>query len=830
MPSRGSIKQVDKAQTGYALRTLAEHPDPKHQEAGEQIIGLLLEYKFVKKDFSREKERLALVENINQVCAAAGLEGIKGLNGYACLELVTHRSHVARQGLPKTFSDLLDAKEARTLIQSFLNRRDPHVPEQENRARTETCQVIARALRSQKNMAFDDEVAMRALSDDVQSLRTQLRPLVNTTGITETRQRALAAMLDSLDKFDAGSNRIDFARQFNDTRWALPEQLQLEASRLVGCVKGILPNAGIVEHRPSTHVSSPVALWDTVWLGMAKFKMKAICATYGKYLDLRIKACQKRLEGRGSDETASSATDSQPEMQQLRQQIAKYKREYNKYSYFRHGLAPYAKLDRKINKVGVEIASLPITEVKKKIELQKSLDLLKAERTRMTAADAADDAPSPEPRYSQDLANFVKSPPAVIDNALVFNTGHAGNLIVVPGQDGKPISVITDPMFDDAQSAYPAETQIPLMSDGVAQVPSVDFIFISHNHMDHVNPESLRLLIKKNPAVQVIVPGGCCEEFVEYGVDANRIISACQWGMTVPLDPSTTLCVTPAVHWSGSTRAKAGINDSGVISCVVTSTTSQEDVFYAGDTAELLPDLRQEVDKAFTENHRKVFLLPSGPNYPRQHMQSTHQSTAAQVHFGLPDLADGAANQAATVPAVRIPDTDPIAFAQRAAQSGLTPERPDRTVLTHHDQIHFGADRFGETTYILCKQLMLLAEGLGTAELQHAAARDRDNAFIYRETAVLLEKMSRDASRRNLSWTGEHLRLAAADHLLSQVQAPLIGAGMAVELGDVRQLNLAALERGMAQAQHEFRNVGKPARQEAVDIGEMPSTFLASRA
>lgn len=792
--------------------------------AAENILKLLLGYKFGKSDAPRGAQRTKLVADINKVVDRFSLPDF----GQHCLDLVTQESNGFRSGLPEFFRSLLKDDHVRGVIANHIATSDPAVDEKTNGRHAETAARIADGLRVETGVDYSAEVGQRTLSNALRVFAPHVSSWATVGGIDADRKRALERMAIQLKCFDIASGQIGFAQSFNRNRWALPEALQMKLSELAGEVRKLAPDdRSIIAHRPGEHVSTITASWDGVCLAASKIWMKIIEATYGRYLEHRIEHCQALLRGEPDNGTHARETE------RLEALVQTYVHEYNQYSYFPYDISRYMKLDRAINRIEIEMSGLPEqASAKQRARLELRLGKLRSE---LRAMPVSDDAKKQiEGIYAADLRELKPDDLTRIQKAAIYNTGHAGNLIAVPAKD-RTVTIITDPMFDDAFRSrmapvdYPAETRIPIVAgDGTVNVPTVDYIFISHNHRDHVSPSTLRMLKQKNPGLRLIVPGGCTEEFVGYGMDRNKIIAACQWGMKIPLDSQVEMTITPAVHWSGSDRAKAGFNDSTVVSCVISSEKSRENIFYSGDTAAFQATHLNEIRDALGDERTNTYLLSSGPNNPQDSMKSTHQNTLAQLRFGIP-VGSRTIESLGGVRGVPHPDagqrpaavskaklmqkpTSRVAIAKganaflasaKAMQLGLPYELgQSRIILTHHNQIHFGRDRFNESIYLLCKQMILLSQNRSHEELAALARRDKSNAYIYTETSSLMKEVEALYGFRK---DNPQLHALTANFVLNRVQMPAIGAKASASQAAIVEANARALQSHMTQAAYEFR-------------------------
>lgn len=123
--------------------------------------------------------------------------------------------------------------------------------------------------------------------------------------------------------------------------------------------------------------------------------------------------------------------------------------------------------------------------------------------------------------------------------------GHSSYFLQV---DGKRILV--DPVFGKAASplsfttnAFPG-TNVYVPDD----IPEIDYLFISHDHWDHMDYETL---IELKPKIGTIICGlGIGEHFEYWGFDTEKIIEK-DWEQEVDLGDSFMVHTTPARHFSG---------------------------------------------------------------------------------------------------------------------------------------------------------------------------------------------------------------------------------------------------------------------------------------
>ena len=137
-------------------------------------------------------------------------------------------------------------------------------------------------------------------------------------------------------------------------------------------------------------------------------------------------------------------------------------------------------------------------------------------------------------------------------NTLVW-FGHASYFLQI---DGKKILV--DPVFSGAASPIKSTTRSFPGTDVYSpnELPEIDYLFISHDHWDHLDHETLLAL---QPKIKKIVTGlGTGEHLEHWGFEASKIIEK-DWYETEILDSGFSITATPARHFSGRgiTRNKA---------------------------------------------------------------------------------------------------------------------------------------------------------------------------------------------------------------------------------------------------------------------------------
>lgn len=151
--------------------------------------------------------------------------------------------------------------------------------------------------------------------------------------------------------------------------------------------------------------------------------------------------------------------------------------------------------------------------------------------------------------------------------------GHSSYFLQV---DGKKILV--DPVFSGSASPIKATTRSFKGSDVYTadEIPEIDYLFISHDHWDHLDYETV---MKLKPKIKTIICGlGVAEHLELWGFDSSLIIEK-DWYQTINLTDGFVVNTTPARHFSGRGLKR---NQSLWMSFVLT--TPSKNIFLGGDS------------------------------------------------------------------------------------------------------------------------------------------------------------------------------------------------------------------------------------------------------
>jgi len=139
--------------------------------------------------------------------------------------------------------------------------------------------------------------------------------------------------------------------------------------------------------------------------------------------------------------------------------------------------------------------------------------------------------------------------------------GHAGVLVQLPPlqSGGEPVRCVFDPIF--SMRCSPSQTAGPIRSYPapckVEDLPPIHLYFLSHNHYDHLDYDTVNSLWSNNKdTIRFLVPLGNLEWFTGCGIPAERVTEMDWWDSADLAFPKATtsglrVWCTPAQHSSG---------------------------------------------------------------------------------------------------------------------------------------------------------------------------------------------------------------------------------------------------------------------------------------
>jgi len=220
----------------------------------------------------------------------------------------------------------------------------------------------------------------------------------------------------------------------------------------------------------------------------------------------------------------------------------------------------------------------------------------------------------PNPPHRHDAGDFS-----------VTFIGHATILLQICG-----LNIITDPLFSNRTSPVTFAGPKRVRKPGIAlkDLPPIDFVFLSHNHYDHLDLAALSDLYDRFEPV-IITPLGNAAIIAKTG--RPHQIAEADWGDTIPLQDNLKVTLTPALHWS-----KRTFNDRNMaLWCAFLLETPFGPIYFAGDTGYGNGSHFRAIKDQF--GPVQLSLLPIGAYKPRWFMKPQHMNPddAVKAHLDL---------------------------------------------------------------------------------------------------------------------------------------------------------------------------------------------------
>jgi L-ascorbate metabolism protein UlaG (beta-lactamase superfamily) len=159
------------------------------------------------------------------------------------------------------------------------------------------------------------------------------------------------------------------------------------------------------------------------------------------------------------------------------------------------------------------------------------------------------------------------------DTLHIVKLGHSSILLKVYGEYW-----LIDPVFSDRASPFnfmgPQRFHQPPIS--LDDLPPIDKVLISHNHYDHLDKASVKILLSKTK--QFFVPTGVDGDLISWGVDADKITTFDWWQEEET--SQGTVAFTPTQHFSG--RGMGDGNSTLWGSWVIK--IPQQSLYFSGDS------------------------------------------------------------------------------------------------------------------------------------------------------------------------------------------------------------------------------------------------------
>jgi len=208
------------------------------------------------------------------------------------------------------------------------------------------------------------------------------------------------------------------------------------------------------------------------------------------------------------------------------------------------------------------------------------------------------------------------NPLTMQDNSIVW-LGHSSFLINVNG-----LRMITDPCFFNLP--FSPKRKLPCLPE---QLQSINYLLISHDHRDHFDKKSVKILVENNPDMEALIPLNGNRLFSEKALRGVKKQEA-GWYQEYQLADSIRIIFLPVKHWG-----RRGLNDVNKTlwgSFLIIADDTK--IFFAGDTA--YDDmLFKEIRNLF--GNIDICLFPIGAYSPEWFMSETHTNPEEAIQAFL---------------------------------------------------------------------------------------------------------------------------------------------------------------------------------------------------
>lgn len=227
--------------------------------------------------------------------------------------------------------------------------------------------------------------------------------------------------------------------------------------------------------------------------------------------------------------------------------------------------------------------------------------------------------PWPEPKK---LATETPLERVEGSDLIITFIGHASLLIQTEG-----LNILTDPNWADWASPLHSKRMRRMQPPGVLleNLPKIDLVCLSHNHYDHLDIETIRLLWQKDQP-KIVTPLG--NDTILRSKIPSIAVTALDWNESVEMG-AIKVHLQPAQHWSS--RNLWDRNNALWGSFVFE--TAHGNVFFAGDTGygEFFHSIKAQFGSF------RLAILPIGAYEPRWFMKYAHMNPedAVQAYIDL---------------------------------------------------------------------------------------------------------------------------------------------------------------------------------------------------
>lgn len=173
---------------------------------------------------------------------------------------------------------------------------------------------------------------------------------------------------------------------------------------------------------------------------------------------------------------------------------------------------------------------------------------------------------NPLPKVAPDLEKFLS-----LDFGYIW-LGHSTILLRLQGK-----TILLDPIFTNAGPVAFFGKRYAPPAISLRDLPPIDYIFISHDHYDHLDYETI-LHFKEKNETKFFTPLGVSSYLIGWGIDPKRVMEF-DWWDEVDLGDIKAVC-TPSQHFSG----RSGMQANHTLWSSWTLIGKDKRVFFSGDS------------------------------------------------------------------------------------------------------------------------------------------------------------------------------------------------------------------------------------------------------
>ena len=234
------------------------------------------------------------------------------------------------------------------------------------------------------------------------------------------------------------------------------------------------------------------------------------------------------------------------------------------------------------------------------------------------------------PEVNVDIEKFIQA-----ENLTYIWLGHSTILLRL---DGK--TILFDPVFTNASPVglFGKRFQDPVIP--LEKLPHIDYVFLSHDHYDHLDKESVEYLFtRKN--IKFFTPLGVSSYLIGWGLDPSRVKEFDWWDESEI--GSIKFALTPGQHFSG----RAGMSTNPTLWGSWVLIGNRERIFFSGDSGydihfSQIGEKYGPFDLVFMENgqyNKRWYMSHLNPQETVQATLDVKAKAMQPIHWGMYNLA-----------------------------------------------------------------------------------------------------------------------------------------------------------------------------------------------